>query len=1029
MEARLDGQAWLRILGPVEIQGCDGGLRRGGSQSRLLLALLTLSAGQVVPVADLVDGLWEERPPPSARASLQILVARLRKPLAAVPGCGIDRYGDGYQLRISPSLVDVHRFRSLVRSAQAIGDDEQAITVLSEALGLWRGPALANVPGTAMVEAIRAGLAEEHLAAVQDRFGRLLAVGRHAEAAADIPLMLVRHPLAERLAGMLMIAWYRSGRQAEALRVFRDLRGRLASELGVEPGAELQRLHQQILSADPALAAPNHHARLGLRGAGAATSAGGTQSTGLAPPTGQRRPVAAPEQVESKRADGLTRLPSNPGSASGHANGLHQQPMPSDVVLASRGNGTSNPASTQAIAIPVVPRQLPAAPAKFAGRQRELAALTGCLDAGAGREAPVILAISGIPGVGKTALGVHWAHQVRERFPDGQFYVNLRGFGLSQAPVTPAEAINVFLESLGVGTNQLSRRLETRAGLYRSLLAGKRMLIVLDNARDEAQVRPLLPGSPTCAVLITSRNELTGLVAAEAARLLVLDVLSEPEARQLLASRLGAGLAAEADAVSEVISLCGRLPLALAIAAARATRPARPLASLAAELQGIRHRLDQLDAGDKATSVRAVFSWSYRLLSEPAARLFRLLGALSGPDISVAAAASLAGVSVPSVHAALSELVRQNLVQEQAAGRFGLHDLIHAYAASLGADNERHSARRRVLDHYLHSAHAAVGRLYPAVRQIAIPPPGPGTTPEQPADPGEAMAWLQAEHQALQAATAMAADGGFDDHAWKLPAVLQEYFARRGHYHDWAKSQQTALAAAARLSDEAARASAHWSLGEALIQLGSRDDARRHLYDALKLYGNLGDHGGQASCHCGMARLSLIQGDHARALHHAQRALQQYRAAGDMAGQAAALNGVGWDYALLGNNQRALSYCRKALELYREAGNRFGEAATLDSLGYCHHQAGRHDQAVAFYQQALHAYTDVGDRYYFAHTLIRLGDTHTASGDQQAASQVWQQALEILDDLHHHDAEAVRAKLQGMTERRAVGQPGGDLPH
>lgn len=1010
----MEGQAWMRVLGPVEIQGCDGGLRSGGPQMRLLLALLALSAGRVVPVADLVDALWEERPPPSARASLQILVVRLRKLLAAVPGCRIDRYGDGYQLKISQRLVDVHRFRSLVRSAQATGDDEQAAVFLGQALELWRGPALADVPGTAMVEAIRAGLAEEHLSAVQDRFGRLLAVGRHAEAAADIPLMLARHPLAERLAGMLMIAWYRAGRQAEALQVFRDLRGRLAGELGVEPGAELQRLHQQILSGDPALAAPDHHAR--SPATGPATPAGGSQSPGRPPPAGPHQPVAAPEQVESKQAGRLEELLGNHDRGAGHASGLHQQPMPSDVVLASRGNGTSHSASTRAIAMPVAPRQLPAAPAKFTGRQRELASLTGWLDAGAGSGAPVILAISGIPGAGKTALGLRWAHQVRERFPDGQFYVNLRGFGPSQAPVTPAEAISVLLESLGVGIDQLSPRLEARAGLYRSLLAGKRILVVLDNARDEAQVRPLLPGSPTCAVLVTSRNELTGLVAAEAACALALDVLSEPEARQLLASRLGARAAAEADAVTEVVTLCGRLPLALAIAAARAARPARTLASLAAELQGTRHRLDRLDSGDEATSVKAVFSWSYRLLSEPAARLFRLLGALSGPDISVAAAASLAGVSGPSAHAALSELLRQNLIQEQAPGRFSLHDLVHAYAASLGADNERHSARRRVLDHYLHSAHAAVGRLYPAAGQIAIQPPGPGATPEQPADPGEALAWLRAEHQALQAVTTIAADSGFDEHAWKLPAVLREYFARRGHYLDWAKSQQTALAAAVRTGDEAAQASAHRSLGEALIHLGTWDKARHHLHDALKLHSNLGDHAGQASCHCGMARLFLAQYDYAQALHHAQRALRLYRAAGDMAGQAAALNGVGWDYALLGNNQRALSYCRKALELYREAGNRFGEAATLDSLGYCHHRVGRHGKAVSLYQQALGAYADVGDHYYAAHTLIRLGDTHMASGDQRAACQAWQQALGILDDLHHHDAEAVRSKLQNMTE-------------
>ena len=266
----MDRLIQLRLLGPVELEGCDGEGRQGGPQPRLLLALLGLSPGRVVPVADLIDALWEERPPPSARASVQILITRLRKSLAKVPGCHLDRYGDGYRLQVSPDLVDVHRFRSFVASARQSRDDDEAIRVLEQALELWRGPALADVAETARVEAIRTGLAEEHLSAVQDRIGRLLSAGRDEEAAAELPPVLTRHPLSERLAGMLMIAWYRSGRQADALAVFRDLRGRLAGELGVEPGAELQRLHQQILAGDAALAAPDQLASSNGRQAGTA---------------------------------------------------------------------------------------------------------------------------------------------------------------------------------------------------------------------------------------------------------------------------------------------------------------------------------------------------------------------------------------------------------------------------------------------------------------------------------------------------------------------------------------------------------------------------------------------------------------------------------------------------------------------------------------------------------------------------------------------------------------------------------------
>jgi DNA-binding SARP family transcriptional activator/tetratricopeptide (TPR) repeat protein len=932
----VDGQVRLRMLGPVELQHGDGGLRPGGPQLRLLLALLALSPGHVVPVADLIDTIWAERPPPSARASLQILVTRLRRLLAVVPGCIVDRCGDGYRLQLSPQLVDVHRFRSLVGSARQARDDDEAIAVLGQALRLWRGPALADVAATPRVDAIRAGLAEEHLSAAQDRFGRLLAAGRDVEAAAEIPRMLARHPLAERLAGLLMIACYRCGRPADALQVFRDLRGRLVGELAVEPGAELQRLHQQILRGDPVLVA-----------------------------------------------------------------GAQQQ------------NG-------QATNVLVVPRQLPAVPAGFAGRQRELRTLTGWLDAGPGG-GPVIAAISGAPGVGKTALSLHWAHQVQQRFPDGQLYVNLRGFDASPAPVTPAEAISGFLESMGVAASEVSPRLDARSALYRSLLAGRRLLVVLDNARDEAQVRPLLPGSASCLVLVTSRSELTGLVAAEGACPVRLDVLTELEARQLLADRIGAGrVAAEAAAVAELITQCASLPLALAIAAARAaTRPGLPLAALADELRDVRGRLDGLSVGDEATSLKAVFSWSCRLLSEPAERMFRLLGAHSGPDISAAAAASLAAVSTRSSHTVLAELVRASLVQEQAPGRFTLHDLVRAYAAGLGDQAESRAAIRRALDYYLRVTDAAVDLVYPAAGQDTAPAPGQDTAPaagqhtpaERFADPDQALDWLQAEHQVLLAACTAAADGGFDDHALQLPAVLGRYLARREHYLDWARSQRQALAAARRLGDDAAGARAHRSLGDALIQLGSWEEARRQLLDALTLYRSLGDRAGQASCQCGLGRLCESQGDHARALRHARHALRLYRAVGDVAGQAAALNGIGWDNALLGNNQRALSYCERALELHRATGDRFGEAATLDSLGYCHHQAGRHSQAVTFYQHALDTYADVGERYYRAHTLIRLGETRQASGNPRAARDNWQQAAQILDDLHHPDAESVRARL------------------
>jgi len=410
-----------------------------------------------------------------------------------------------------------------------------------------------------------------------------------------------------------------------------------------------------------------------------------------------------------------------------------------------------------------------------------------------------------------------------------------------------------------------------------------------------------------------------------------------------------------------------------------------------------------------------VFSWSYRLLSEPAARMFRLLGAHPGPDISAAAAASLAAASGSAAHAALSELTRANLLQEQAPGRFALHDLLRAYATDLGDEDERHSAIGRVLDHYLNTARAAVPLVYPSAYQVTTPLPGPGELAERFRDPGHARAWLQAEFRVLLAAAAAAGENGFDMRAWQLPAVLREHFDRRGYYADWEQCQRLALAAADRLGDHDAQALARRLLGQVLIQLSRSDDAHCHLQDALTLYRRLGDPAGQACCHCYIAYIFELREDHRRALSHDLRALRLFRAAGDPCGEAFALGGAGWDNALLGNYPRALSYCEKALDLHRKSGNRLGEAMTLDSLGYCCHQAGRYSQAVAYYQQALRAYADAGDRYFRALTLIRLGETHQADGRRETTRDLWQQALAILDDLNHPDAAPIRAKLHNLT--------------
>jgi DNA-binding SARP family transcriptional activator/tetratricopeptide (TPR) repeat protein len=701
---------------------------------------------------------------------------------------------------------------------------------------------------------------------------------------------------------------------------------------------------------------------------------------------------------------------------------LHQRILAADPALAFTGPAVP-PAAAAASAGPA-PRQMPAAVAGFTGRAAELAALTGMLDqaGGGGPGTVVISAIGGTAGVGKTALAIHWAHQIAARFPDGQLHVNLRGYDPSGTPATPTEAIRGFLDALGVPSGRIPAGAEAQTGLYRSLLTDKRMLIVLDNARDEQQVRPLLPASPGSMVLVTSRSQLGGLAAADGARLISLDVLSQDEAVDMLTARLGAArAAAEPDATDEIASLCARLPLALAVAAARAAaRPGFPLAAVAAELADAAGRLDALDAGDPAASVRAVFFWSTRQLSAESARIFRLLGLHPGPDITATATASLAAIAETDARRLLQGLARAHLIAEHVPGRYALHDLLRAYAAEQAHahhnQDDRREATGRVLDHYLHTAACAALLLYPAKEPVALAPPRPGAAAGQPADRGRALAWFEAEHQVLLAAVTHAAGSGFDTHTWQLSWAMAPYLQARGHWPEWAAAQRTALAAATRLGDTAAQALSGRLLANACTSLGDLDQARGHYASSLALYQRLGNHLGQAKIGQTLGVLAEGQGRYADALGHAEQALGLYRAIGDKANEAEALNIVGWDHCLLGDYQQARAFCRQALTLSAETGNRRLEGDAWDSVGYAEHHLGNLAEAAACYERALSLYQEVGARFQEAGTLIHLGDTHHDAGELAQAREAWRQALAILDDLQHPDADQVRAKLASTND-------------
>jgi tetratricopeptide (TPR) repeat protein/transcriptional regulator with XRE-family HTH domain len=672
-----------------------------------------------------------------------------------------------------------------------------------------------------------------------------------------------------------------------------------------------------------------------------------------------------------------------------------------------------------------VPRQLPPAVPHFAGRSAALKVLADLIaDIGAPSRTVVISAIDGTAGIGKTALAVYWAHQVAERFPDGQLYINLRGFDPGGPPLPPAEAIRTFLHALGVPQERIPAGLEAQAAQYRSMLAGKKVLVLLDNARDAAQVRPLLPGSPGSLVLVTSRTQMLSLVAAEGAHPLPLDLFTVAEARELLARRLGPDrVSREQQAADELIGLCARLPLALNIVAARAAdQPSQPLADLAAQLHGTHRRLDLLDAGDPVTDVRAVFSWSYQGMATSAARMFRLLGGVHpGPDISVAAAASLAGGPARQARLALSELTAARLVIEHPAGRFFFHDLLREYAAeqahAVDGDAERHGALRRVLDHYLHTACHAAQLLVPSRMPIALAAPQAGTAPEALADDVEALAWLDAEYPVLLAVLTAAVGAGLDEHAWQLPWALSDFLPRRGRLQDYVATHDTALAAAQRLLDRGAQAYARREIGYAYGLLGSYPDAHSHLEHALDLYRQLGDRNNEAITILQMAHLWGWQDRNSEAREHALRALEIAQAEGQASTQANALNTIGWYDALLGDFQHAIGYCQRALELLRGTDDKLGQAATLDSIGYIYLQLGSHRQALDYYQQALGLFTDIGDHYKQAEALIGLGNTHQASGDDAAARRCWQRALVILTDLDHPDADIVRGKLGPVSGR------------
>jgi DNA-binding SARP family transcriptional activator/Tfp pilus assembly protein PilF len=902
----------FRILGSVEAS-IDGQLvDLGPRQQQCVLVALLVNANRPVSGDELIERAWGERPPPRARNTLYTYLSRLRQALSDTDEVTLLRRPAGYQLMVDEQAVDLHMFRSLTVRARASADHVVAARLIRQALDLWRGEALPGLD-TPWLHGIRAMLLKDRLAAELEYTDLALAGGRHAELLATLASQTEQRPLDERLAGQFMLALYRSGRQADALTHYQRTQARLGDELGIRPSEPLSTLYQQMLTADPALAAPR---------------------------------ASAPS--------------------------------------------TRAPAHERSVAEVPAPRQLPAAPRSFAGRAEEIALLSKTLDAHPGQASGtvVISAIGGAGGMGKTSLALHWAHQNAHRFPDGQLFVNLRGFDPSGQPRTAESAIRILLAALGVEPTAVPVDLDAQVGLYRSLVADRRMLIVLDNAADAEQVSPLLPGSASCTVLVTSRDRLTSLVNTHGAQPMPLDVLDETDARLLLAERLGAErVVAEPAAVNELLACCAGLPLALSIVIGRAQEhPEFPLATLAAELRERTNRLGALDE-DTDNGVRAVLSWSYLALAPAPARVFALLGLSVGPDISLPAVAALTGIRANQLRPVLRQLERVSLLQQPLPGRYRTHDLIRLYASEQAEQlpgTERSCSLFRLVNFYTYTALAADRLIAPNREHIPIGEPAADSHPETLVNTTSATNWFDTEYWGLRAAQTVAMEQDWFQLSWLITWALSNFHARRGHPRDDLTVCLIGLAAARRL-DPRVLGMAHRLLGYAYALNSRHVEAAEQFTVALELQEREQDLPSLAKTHHSFALALERVGDDQLALEHVEQALSLFRSLGDQLGEGRELNAIGWFEARLGNYERAIDACQVALRLNVHNEDPDGEADTLDTLGFIAHRSGKLDEARDYYERALVHFRAIGHTHYQADILAHLGEIHRARGDIDAA--------------------------------------------
>lgn len=904
---------------------------------RAVLGFLVLARGRVLPRAELVDTLWGSRPPPSATNVIQTHVKHLRRTLdpdrhAYARGSSLATVGEGYALRVQRDEVDLERFHDLTRTANEALVPERVRVALGEALRLWQGQPLADLPAFSAHPAVLALLGARRNA-VLAYAKAVLDTGHVADALPIVAEESSRLPLDESLAAVLMRAYAAAGQRAEAFAVYDRTRRGLVAELGVDPGPELARTHETLVRQGP------------------------------------RTPRPAP-----------------------------------------------------------VPAELPADVAGFTGRVDELAELDR-LPAGSPTGALAICTVSGTAGVGKTALVLHWAHRVRHRFPDGQLYLDLRGYHPDQ-PVPPNEALARLLEALGLAAGDIPATQDARTSRYRTEIAGRRVLVVLDNASSVDHVRDLLPGSSSCVVVVTSRDSLAGLVALWGARRLDLDPLSAHDATTLLHELIGARSFDDPAAVGDLVEQCARLPLALRVAAELAvTRPATPLARLAGELRDRQRRLRLLDGGgDSRAAVRTVLSWSYRHLPADAARMFRVFGWHPGHDVDLHAVAALAGHDPDTAARLLDVLARAHLVVLDPGGRYGMHDLLRAYAVELSTDLDSEADHTegvtRLLDHYLRATEVAMDLLYPTDG----PHRGGKRDAEVPVTvPVDPRAWLDAERHNLVAACAHAATHGLAGHASHLANVLYRYL-EGGHHTDALTVHTYGLRAAGESGDPSAEAHALTNLGAAYRLLGQYDPAVDRLSQALALHRTTGDRHGEARTLSNLGIVADRLGRYDEAAGHLTAALAGYRELGNRHGVAAVLTNLGAVELRPGHHHLAAVHLGEAAALFRELGDRAGEASALTNLGDAGMHLGRYQEADRHLTEALALFRDLEHRYGQAIALANLGTVQTRLGRHELAVERLGEALVLLRETGHRYGEA--SVRNGLGEAvHAAGRPGALAHH